>query len=77
MNSLESWKMRKPELNGGSLLHPVAIGFGVSAGDLLELPVKIGEIIVSALETDLRDRHIFIFTEQLACITNAYLLDEM
>jgi hypothetical protein len=63
--------------NGGLLLSPVAISFGVRAGDLLELPVEIGEIVVTAFEADLRDGHVIILAEQLAGITDAYLLNEV
>ena len=38
---------------GGSLPQTVAVVFGVCAGDLFELPVEIGEIVVAALKADL------------------------
>ena len=52
------------------------IVFRIRAGNLLELPVEIGEVVVTAFETNLRDGHVIVLLEQFAGITDPDLLNE-
>jgi hypothetical protein len=59
------------------LSNAVAIVFWIRAGDFLELTVEIGEVVVAAFETNLRDGPVLILMEQFAGIADADLFDKM